>query len=703
MRTQLARHTPAVVLSLAAVLLLTWPMATQLTTALPYASGDGLENAWNIWWAKEALVVRRVWPFWTAMLYQPHGTSLLFHALGLAAAPVAIPLQLMVDPPTALVVTLLALLWLTALTTYWLVWDIVHHRAAALVAGLFVALAPAHLYHLHMGQLNLTALYPVPLILVGVRRAQRRRQWRWVALGALGVVLCALADWQYLVVALLLAGVLVLAEAWQRRRHPAAARAYVIWGGLPLAAGLALLLPLVVAMAADLRGADDYATRPLWQAERRSVDLAALLTPNPFHPLWGTTAWHLYEQYHPLTNQAGERLPGRPTLVNVSVASLSVVALALAAIALWRRPRPWPWLMVLGLATLMALGPTLHVYGISTDIALPYTSFWSLPYMNISRTPAVFMKVGLLALGVLLAFGLRRLTARLGRQRFGQLALLGATGLLVVENLAAPLDLPTRPAASSCYQVLASDLRPGAVLDLPVANADEPMYFQILHGRPIFGGDLSRDNPYPLLFETPVLTQLARADRRVPQDIYLGAPGPDRQAHLAGWGVSWLMVRRQEQRGQEFERALTSQLGPMEPVCADDLGLLYHLEPRPTVLTLDGGWHDLEQDRTAGAFRWLGDAARLTAAMPAAGPATLRLSAWAHQQPRTIEVWVNDERQARLTVPTGAPVALSSVLRLPAGSSTLELRASPSATVGGPNDPRPLTVAIAGLSLDDAP
>lgn len=685
----LRRHGQALLLSGLAVLLLTWPLGPRFASALPNARGDGLENTWNIWWAREALLVRHTTPFWAATLYYPDGTSLLFHPLGLVSAPIALPLQAVVDPPAALVLTLLALIWLLAASTYLLLWELVRHRWAALAGGLFVALAPAHLYHLLLAQINLVALFPVPLILVAVLRAARRQRWPWVAAGAAAVVLGGLADWQYLVQALLLAGLLLLVALWRRRRRPRAALRALAWGAAPLALGLVALLPLVLAMIADY-GPD--VVRPEWQTELRSADLLSLLTPSPYHPLWGEAGRTLYAAYYPRIPYAG------------GVASFGLTALALAALAAWRwRAVARPWLLLLALGVLLALGPDLHAGGVDLGLPLPYRLFRLIPFMDASRVPAAFLKWTLLALAVLLALGLRTAYARAGRGRRGALTLATLGGLLAVEGLAVPLAVPDRPPVSACYRVLASDPRPGAVLDLPVIDANAPMYFQTLHRRPIAGGDLSRDNPYGFLRSTPVVAQLAHAEAAVPADIFPTPAGAWSRQALAAWGIRWVILRSADAGPNlpRFTAALARVFGQTPPLCSDAVARLWYVdaEPGPLVLALGRGWHEPEHWDGGSPVRWLAEEAHLTVYVPEAGPVRLSFAATAHRHPRTLEVRAGAGPPARLAIGIGLREPAGVTLTLPAGRSLITLRAVEPPDPGGGDDTRLLAIAISDLAI----
>jgi hypothetical protein len=692
--TTIRRHGPAAIISLVAVIALTWPLPARFATVLPESRGvgDGLMHAWNVWWFKEALLAQRTNPYWSGAIYYPQGASLYFHTLGLGLAPVAIPLQFVVDAAAALMLTLLIGLWLTALATYLLLWEIVRHRGAALLGGLAVALAPTQLYHLLWAQINLTPFFAVPLILLAVLRAIRRRQRRWVIVGALSVLICGLIDWHWTALALLLAGLVVLEAVWRRRRRAKAALQSLAWGTSPVALGLLLLAPLVLAMLTDLRANDNYALRPEIDTAYRSLDLLALVTPNHYHPLWGEAVQASQPTLFP---------PG----IKMKSGWLGLVALLVGGMAVWRRrPIVRLWLVALGFGVLLALGPNLIVNGQPLPAPLPYRLLQLLPVFNVSRTPNLFFNGALLAMAVLLALGLRQLMARAGRGRPATAVLLVVSGLVLFEGLAVPLQAMDRPAVSACYRVLAADPRPGAVLDLPVTGVNEPLYFQTVHGRPIAGGRLARSLPNPFLYETPVLAQLVRGERRPAYDIYLDQPGPLLRHYVAGWGIQWIVLRPPDlgPQARRFEASLAAHLGDLAPVCADDLARLYHLDAQPAVLALGAGWHALEEPREGQPYRWMEGAAEVEVVTPQAGPVHVTLLAWAHQQSRTLDLWVGADHQARLTAPVGRRAELTARLSLPAGRSRLRLVPVEPPIPGGPADPRLISIAISRLSLAPA-
>ncbi len=76
-----------------ATVVFTWPLAAEITTAIPGDSFDGWQNYWNLWWMKVALVERVTNPLFTDLLYAPTGVSLYFHTLNPFNGLVTLPIQ----------------------------------------------------------------------------------------------------------------------------------------------------------------------------------------------------------------------------------------------------------------------------------------------------------------------------------------------------------------------------------------------------------------------------------------------------------------------------------------------------------------------------------------------------------------------------------------------------------------------------------
>ena len=70
-----------------ATVVFTWPLALNLTVAIPGDSFDGWQNFWNLWWVKIALVERVSNPLYTDLLYHPTGAGLYFQTLKFTVEP----------------------------------------------------------------------------------------------------------------------------------------------------------------------------------------------------------------------------------------------------------------------------------------------------------------------------------------------------------------------------------------------------------------------------------------------------------------------------------------------------------------------------------------------------------------------------------------------------------------------------------------
>src|SRR5262249_21862486 len=251
-----------------------------------------------------------------------------------------------------------------------------------------------------------------------------------------------------------------------------------------------VLLPYMLPMLGEL-SSSDYMLRSDQDTLLHSADVHAFLMPNPASPFWGD--WSARQ----LAELAGQDIVQ-------TVVSLSFVTLALAALGAmlrWRQARFW---LAVGLVFwVLALGPRLKWFGLSTDIPLPYLALFQLKIMQVSRFPARFAIVTQICLALMAALGVaaltRRPTSQVGRSGWLRMALAGAMGAaLVAELLPAPrfVEPLAQPPGFFTDGTLA---HAGALAEQPNLS-NRAMYFQTLHGRRVLWGELSRDNPAgPLL------------------------------------------------------------------------------------------------------------------------------------------------------------------------------------------------------------
>jgi hypothetical protein len=249
---------------------------------------------------------------------------------------------------------------------------------------------------------------------------------------------------------------------------------------------LVLLSPVLYAVGVRIADGRWDGQRIFWRSSPRGIDLAALVLPNPNHPLTPAVI--------------REWLTPRPDAYFENVASLPFVALATLCIAWrlgWKPSKLW-----IGLAVafgLLALGPFIHIAEYNTYVPGPWALLRYVPLVGLARTPARFSIVLMLACSILFAKALSWLGREYPNRR--RLILPAVTVLLVFELLPVPRMLYSA-SVPSIYQHIAAAPADVRILELPFGVRDgtssagnftaRSQYFQTMHEKPLIGGYLSR-------------------------------------------------------------------------------------------------------------------------------------------------------------------------------------------------------------------
>lgn len=302
----------------------------------------------------------------------------------------------------------------------------------------------------------------------------------------------------------------VLAIVWllSRRRfrlHVAAPGAEAFWRGtqtlMITAATFAICcLPLII-QAFRVFVSGRYVTQTyFWKSAPRGVDALAPLMGNPFHPMMGGLATHLYDMH------------GLNRIEAVGwLGIVPVVVLAIGRGTWLEGDEARRWKCVLIVFAIFALGPFLTVGGHDLGLPLPQALARFIPLVENARMPGRAMVVVYLALSVLMVLRLAGLGKR--REKSGAQVSVFASpavqwalvGLLAFDYLNAPVPLTTldHPAV---YQHLALIDDNGAVIEAPFGIGDglspgigdqdrRALYYATLHGHPLVGGYIGRMPP----------------------------------------------------------------------------------------------------------------------------------------------------------------------------------------------------------------
>jgi hypothetical protein len=547
-------HLLALVGYLVATVAFTWPLALNLTTAIPGDSFDGWQNYWNLWWMKLALVQRLVWPLHTDILYAPTGVNLYFHTLnplnGLATLPVQLAAGLI---PAYNAVVFLS--WVLAgygmfLLTRW----VIGARSAAtnwaaFLAGLVYTLSPFHMAHL-LGHMQVMSLQWLPFyilyLLRAIRQSQDGRGWlRSALLGGLFLVFNGLSDWYFVLYLFLFTGLAIVwgwanAARRQWRTHkdrevsasnsvaatsPGSAAAgtaspqrafggrslwqtlgVTLWATVraPLVAGTIfgiVLSPWLLPMIQEAR-TFRFMVRPPADLYILSASLMDFFVPNRLHTLFrpGSFTW-IGNQIAPISERT------------IAIGYVALGLALVAGVAAWRKAAFW--IVAGGFFLLLALGPQWHLGDITLESVPPavlggqetpsFTPYALLnqlvPFMRVSRSVSRFALMVQLSAAVLGGLGLHVLI-RVVSQKLSRRA-------------QQPAGAPAAPAAGRSTGAIAGIAGGVAIILLlaeywvapyPLSPPDTPAYYEQLaqdgDTRAMLNLPMNYDRPGYLLYQT---------------------------------------------------------------------------------------------------------------------------------------------------------------------------------------------------------
>lgn len=499
---------------------MTWPFAMRLKTHFADGSSDVWINPWGTWWTEKAISEGRS-PYFTDLLFYPYGVSLVFHSFSHVNTAIALVLRPWLGYVGAENMAVLLAHALSGYTMFCLVRQITRSKMGAFLAGLVFAFFPYRMAEsTHPG---IVTTQWMPLYFLYLLQLVEKQRARHAVLAAAFLVLTALSYWHQMTFALVLSaaylGYLLLVE--RDRWSKAVARNLIILMGLT---GL-MLVPFLYPIVCDqlsVSSSDFEASL----TDGRGNDLIAYLLPPKGHPLWG-----------PIFERAHERIGTYRT----GYVGLLVLGLCAAgAILNWRFARFWILLALLSM--LLAIGPYLQVCGHATGILVP----WSVPITQLLRHPLRFNLLLGFALAVASGIGLSCLMDRLTAVRSSlRYAFAGsALALVLVEYLSVPFPITTEATVPGFYYLLDDSDGQRAVLGLPMGRSPSKryMFYQMIHGRPIVEGHVSRTplDAYAFIDTTPFLRSFLACGEKALPPADLSPFLPD----LAGCGVQYVIVHK---------------------------------------------------------------------------------------------------------------------------------------------------------------
>jgi len=707
-------HIIALVGYLVLTLIMTFPLVTEFSTAIPGDGFDGWQNYWNLWWVKKALLDLGTNPFFCDYVYYPTGASLYFHTLNIFNGLLTVPVQALFGWTVAynfvVVFSFVVGGYGTYLLVYWLGvgsssrpsscsgQGSLQGRLAAFVAGLVFTFSPYHFAHL-LGHMQLISLEWLPFYVLftvkaldrsqtapagfaiqgpdgglQIRREQKRdllslkRMRCWLARSwpaAVYLVLAFLCEWGYYVMYLAIFTLLYTGYVtWKERRvWEPVARAGLIW-----LLFIVLASPILVPMAIEAMNTTEYLTPPFEQSLALSADLLAFFTPHEMHPLWGDWARTWSERF---TTTTSERM-----------IFAGYVPLALGALALWkRRQRAGFWALSLLVFFLLALGPVLHVGGQSVSVLgiavpLPYLVLYRLlPFVRLSRSISRFDVMVMLSLAVLVGLGVEWLGRRSARWSGGW-AIAGVAGALICfEFLAVPYPM-TEVEVPSFYRQVAQEPGDFVLMELPM-NWDRPIhqFNQVYHGKKVIAAYFGKPNPLSVVEKTPVLQHF----RYLGPDIIAQDISKIGTSVLASFNVRYVILDSYQMPGGR-EREVTLRLtekvfGDTAPFYHDERLIVYQVEepaePKP-FLSLGQNWgrREMQAERPV---RQIGQGAAVHIRAWAPDSVRLRIVAQSSAEQCQLDVYSGGQPFASFELEAAIQELVTPSLSLTEGDNVLHL------------------------------
>jgi hypothetical protein len=727
LKSQYTHHIIALVGYLVLTLIMTFPLVTEFTTAIPGDGFDGWQNYWNLWWVKKALLDLGTNPFFCDYVYYPTGASLYFHTLNIFNGLLTVPVQAVFGLTVAYNFVVVFSFVVGGYGTYLLVYRLgagsssrslrgsgprgsLHGKLAAFVAGLVFAFSPYHFAHL-LGHMQLISLEWLPFHVLFTIKAlgsvighgtqpditspqfvpppaglKRMRRWlahSWPA--AVFLVLTFLCEWGYYVMylaifTLLYAGYATVEnrgwkptlskiegmENGEWRVWEPAAKAGLIW-----LLFFVLVSPILVPMAVEAIKTTEYLTPSFEQSLSLSADLLAFFTPNEMHPLWGDWARAWSERF---TTTTSERM-----------VFAGYTPLALGALALWkRRQRAGFWGLSLLVFFILALGPVLHVGGqsvtvLGTTIPLPYIVLYRLlPFVRLSRSISRFDVMVMLSLAVLVGLGVGWLGKWVARWLGGWVVGGVAGALICFEFLAVPYPM-TEVEVPSFYRQVAQEPGDFVLMELPM-NWDRPihMFNQIYHNKKVIAAYFGKPNPLSIVEKTPVLQHF----RYLGPDIIAQDISEIGASVLASFNVRYVILDLyQMPRGREREVTLhltEKVFGDTVPFYRDERLIVYQVEepadPRP-FLRLGQNWgrREMQAERPV---RQIGQDAAVHIRAWGPDSVRLRIAAQSSAEQCQLDVYSAGQRFASFELEATARELVTPPLSLSEGDNVFHLRYS---------------------------
>lgn len=439
---------------------------------------DAYGTHWFYWFVGRALSGESSLSH-TELYFYPFGKDIYAHTgANVLDAIVAQPFRWALGSVRGYNAFVLVALVANGLAAWRLMGQFTDSRVARTVGSTLYALNPFLLAELVDGRPTQVFQPFLPLFFYHLLRFEDEG-WKHALLGGIHLALTAFTYWFYAI----FAGMIAVVHFLQRAILHPERRSFLLRHVAAAALSLAFVAPAALPLIQTTVGGETpgLLEEPEWPFLDMNLVTGegVAVGQYQFQPLLRANGF--------LTQRDGHELFSPEAVV------LTLTQVALAALGLALSRHRWVLGAMLGTALLIAVGHLVWLGGPSVPNPLYVFMVKAIPFMRRLWWPGRAMALVALLGGVLAAAGLHEV-----RRRWPRLAL--PLGLAAVCSFAYELDgLGARPfptwdaAVPEGYACLAKG-PPGAIIELPYANGQAHLYYQTVHGRPMFGG-MVEDNP----------------------------------------------------------------------------------------------------------------------------------------------------------------------------------------------------------------
>lgn len=462
-------------------IIVTWPLAMQLTEGIPYG-GDAWQFIWNGWWFGKAVLDPDLSLWFTNYVYAPEGGSLALHDFSPLNSFFIACLTPTIGDFASINLLLLIHYVLGAWGACILAWYLTGNRAGSVIAGVIYGFSTWHA--MHLTQLGIVSSGWVPLAVYYLLKFARDGGWRDELMSLVMLLACGLTHWYNLAfVGLVFFGFMLIGSFSLKEYMPIEKgwfRAIRPW------AFCLLILAPIILKAIDQLNSMDLAVR-LQLGQFYFMDPAWLVLPSPDHPLFGG-----------FSRQFSNAIPANLT---EGVATLGFAVIILGFLT-WFRKNPltralcWVSLILL----LLSLGSSITVFGYETHVPGPFALWSKIPWLNMIRIPARFIGPFTLTLGLAVAGWIAGLNPdwRSGLKRIFLLWIIPA--VIIFETLVIPIPITGKEFHHLAFEQLDriydeaanTDGSLDLIINVPqLPPRSEYMFLQTIHEIPMVDGALS--------------------------------------------------------------------------------------------------------------------------------------------------------------------------------------------------------------------